>query len=346
MRKNNSGFTLGEVLICMTIVGVIMALSVQTLKIIKTSYASLGYFVFNNTQTLTRELYAGNTAKDSPQDSSIMLCKKEDGTSTYVFKPDSEVEDTGTVKCNELPANTTGTNIICRKIVEMSNTSGKIDCDNLFTAEVSDGEKEPYISDFDSKNPNFITTNGFRYYLTKRTFNSSISNDFGFRLLAVDVNGTSKPNVIDPDDDKMPPDVLTFMIMDNGEMYPLGVAADNLKVAGNKTVQYLNPKVKGYYYSYNPERTEGIPQDCYVDTQNGKRQVCNYAVVYVQNDKGNTLFSYREAFCNSLGQNKQPAYADYCYGITGNELCPPSNSDKRFDMCQVELIKPMFRYNL
>ena len=71
---------------------------------------------------------------------------------------------------------------------------------------------------------------------SKRTFNSSISNDFGFRLLAVDVNGTSKPNVIDPDDDKMPPDVLTFMIMDNGEMYPLGVAADNLKVAGNKHI--------------------------------------------------------------------------------------------------------------
>ena len=39
MNKFKKGFTLSEVLVCIVIIGVIMAMSVQTIKIVKTSYA-------------------------------------------------------------------------------------------------------------------------------------------------------------------------------------------------------------------------------------------------------------------------------------------------------------------
>ena len=38
MKNNKKGFTLGEVLVCVAIIGVIMAISVQSIKIVKSSY--------------------------------------------------------------------------------------------------------------------------------------------------------------------------------------------------------------------------------------------------------------------------------------------------------------------
>ena len=60
---------------------------------------------------------------------------------------------------------------------------------------------------------------------------------------------------------------------------------------------------------------------------------------------GLAVYTYREAFCTALGQKKKPTYTKYCDGLTGDLNCPPSTSDKRFDLCIPETIKPMFRYN-
>lgn len=346
MKKIRKGFTLGEVLICIMVIGIIFALSVQTLKIIRTSYTALSYFAFNNMQAIARELISGQTAKTT--ESSTILCRRSDGTSVHVLKPDQMEEEAGGVipSCNQLAVGS-GSNTVCKNLVEMSNTTGATNCTNLFTALISEETDEPYISDFNHLNPNYITTNGQRYYITSRAYDARISDEYGFRLIAIDLNGKSKPNTIEKSANKIPPDVITFMLMDNGEVYPLGVAADNLPITGDKTAQYLTARVKGYYYNENSERTSGIPSDCYWKTKDGTIQLCNYAVVPIKNSDTNlAIFSYREAFCASLGQNRTATYADYCYGINQNELCPPSNNEKRFDLCQVETIKPLFRYNL
>ena len=57
-----------------------------------------------------------------------------------------------------------------------------------------------------------------------------------------------------------------------------------------------------------------------------------------------STYSYREAYCKSLGA-RQSVYKTYCNGIAGHFACPPSNNEQRFDLCLVENIKPMFRYN-
>lgn len=356
MKKTKLGFTLGEILICMMIIGIIMTLSASTLVTLKSSYTSLSYFTFKNMQTAVRELYAGQTAKTTDSNSAIMMCTRSDGKSVYVLKPDDyepltdeEIKANVQIdipKCSKMASDVAkGTNTVCNLMVKMLNTTGKINCNNLYTAGFGDSDKDPSIQNLEANNPNFVTTNGQRYYLTKRTFNSSVSSEYGYRLLAVDLNGKSKPNKTNTSK-KNPPDIITFMIMDNGELYPLGVAADNMKISSKKTTNYLSSKLKGYYYSDKKDRTQGIPSDCYLKTNSGTKQVCNYAVVNVQNDNKLSIYTYREAYCKSLGLNKTSTYEKYCYGITGNELCPPSTNEKRFDMCQVETIKPLFRFNL
>lgn len=344
MDKNKKGFTLGEVLICIMVVGIIMALSVQTIKIVKTSYASLGYFAHKNVTAMARELFSGQMPGENTSD--VLLCRLTNGESTYVLKPDLLPETNALLNCRDLSTET-GTNTVCNSLAEMSNTSGKILCgsENLFTAAINDDTDEPYISDLNADNPNFITTNGQRYYITKRSFDTKISDNFGFRIIAVDLNGKSKPNSVETDSKKMPPDIIMFVLLDNGDIFPIGVAADNFNISDGRIVQYINSKVKGYYYSYDTNRTEGIPSSCFVKTTSGTKQICNFAVVYAQNDEGTSFFTYREAYCNALGTNKEPAYKNYCYGKTRNILCPPSSNEKRFDLCNVENVKPLFRYN-
>ena len=64
MSADKKGFTLGEVLVCIVIIGVIMALSMQTIKMVRTSYTSLAYFAFNTVQDMVGTIYAG----DSPSE--------------------------------------------------------------------------------------------------------------------------------------------------------------------------------------------------------------------------------------------------------------------------------------
>lgn len=353
MKNNKKGFTLGEVLVCVAIIGVIMAISVQSIKIVKSSYTSLAYFSFNTIKLMTAELYAGDLPNGKLKDadgntlpSAITKCKRSDGTIVNAIKPDNEPAQNSEIPfCSQLgQQGGSQTNVFCNSLVAMSNTVGETNCDNFASSAMNNSTQEPYIADYDYDNPNFIATNGQRYYITGWAFNSDVSPEFGYRLIGVDLNGKSAPNMTDTESTSRPPDIVTFMVMDNGEVYPLGVAADNLLQADNRIVMYLNSKAKGYYYSYYPDRTEGIPQECFLQTKDGVKQTCNYAVVYLQNDEGTSFFSYREAYCKALG-GKSSSYENYCLGITPSELCPPSSNDKRFDLCQVENVKPMFRYN-
>jgi len=377
MIRNKKGFTLGEVLVCIMIIGIIMALAVNSIRIVRSSYTSLTYFAFNNIQSMIGVLYSGGTVgtkvtrdnntkqiikvdevfTDSLMDkdgnrlpSMVAQCRRPDGMVIQVLKSDREYENNiGIPNCSDrVNSNKEARNLFCNSMVSIANTSGKTDCDNLSTPEY---DIEPYISDLDYNNPNFITTNGQRFYISKWTFNENVSTTYGYRLVAIDLNGKSGPNKSDAESSVQPQDIVTFLVLDNGEVFPLGVAADN-KIVGERRIQYLNSKVKGYYYSDDPQRTESIPQECTLKTKDGSMRVCNYAVVYLHNDKYTeegsdkkvSFFSYREAYCNAIG-DKYNAYENYCTGINPSEFCPPSTNDKTFDLCLPYNVKPLFRFN-
>lgn len=333
MRKKKAGFTLGEVLVSIMIIGIIMAISMETIKIVKSSYTSLAYYEFKNIQQIAAEMIAGimpYTEEDSAGPRTITH-RQSNGVNVQVITHDDEV--------------------FCNTLVQMSNTAGATNCDSLLTASF---DTEPYVDIDGNTAPTFLSTSGKKYYLTSRTSNSNISSEYGYRLLAVDLNGSQKPNTTRRLTREIP-DIVTFMIMDTGEIFPLGVAADNIVLPNGQSVLYLNSKLKGYYYSDITREDDesgnkkGVPSDCFMNTKDGTSQICNYAVVYIPNHTRNAnnnqaFYTYREAYCGSLG-SKQSHNGIYCDGLTPEPNCPPSESNTQFDVCRVENVKPVFRYN-
>lgn len=350
MRSNKLGFTLSEVLVSVVVIGVIMAIAVNSIKVVKASYTSLAYFAFNNVQNMVGILYSGDShdgkLKDNDDNelpSVVTQCKNSKGQVIQVLKSDSEyeVEDIPTCSSRGTEA-ATNENLFCKSLAAISNTSGKINCDNLSSIEMNG--TEPAISSLDYDNPSFITTNGQRFYISEWSKNSNVSNNYGFRLIAVDLNGTSKPNRIEVNNTGTPPDIVTFMVLDNGEVLPLGVAADNINLASGRVIMYLNSKVKGYYYTYNESRTENVAPECTKVIKGETQQTCNYAIVPLTNEKGTSFFSYRQAYCLASG-DREIVYENYCKDIPPSELCPPSTDSHVFDLCTPTNVKPMFRYN-
>ena len=263
--------------------------------------------------------------------------------------------------------------VFCSSLSAIANINGTPNCsyDSLFESSFLDNE--PYISNLNPDNPNFVTSNGQRYYISRWAKDSRVSSIYGYRLVAVDLNGKSRPNKMVNTGGPLP-DIVVFLVLDNGEVYPLSYAADNLQRDGRK-VTYINAKVKGYYFSTvdnagNPialSSRKNAPEECkakkkvkYKD-ENGveKEEIryygCNFSVVPVQTTKASAgekyFMSYREAYCLShdAGNSDIVAYTGYCSGsISKSPFCPPAltSEEKAFDKCSVETVRPAFRYNL
>lgn len=315
MKKIKLGFTLAEVMIAVLVIGVIVALSVNTIKIVKASFTATTYFEFKTIKQMAAEMSAGPTLS-GPQ-TSLNLMKDTDEN-------------------------------FCKALTNMLNLSGQANCQNTFEA---NGEN---ITISNLRNPTFITTNGRRYYLSRRVENDDISN-YGYRILAVDLNGTSRPNILDTSStadqitNRTTFDIIRFMILDNGEVFPLGVAANNINSGSGSQIIYLNSRLKGYYFGSDDNgHTGSIPANCTFKGGEITRELCNFRVVFIPKDKDTATagsYSYKEAYCASLGANKNPTVKTYCENANRQALCPPSNLETKFDMCNIENIKPMFRYN-
>lgn len=353
MKRNKHGFTLAEVLICLVVIGVIMAISVQTIKIVRASYTSLAYFEFLNIQRMAGEMIAGATPE-------IL----KDAKGMNIGFPTTSKKSPEGISYTTITDDST---VFCKFITSLSNTvgtNGDNECISLFNV-TEDTEPRLIILDKEEDkgegsawdNPTFISSSGRRYYISNYVeMGSSVSDKHGYYIIAVDLNGTQGPNTTEYDGRKVP-DIVNFMILDNGEVFPLGVAADNIKldkginqeINGKKvkerTVVYINSKVKGFYFGHDDARTTS-PRECTIKGSAGGKR-CNFGVIYApnQNATGQSFFfSYREAYCSTLG-TRESAYADYCAGQPYHTLCPPSDDEKSFDVCRVENIKPAFRYN-
>lgn len=361
MKTIKKAFTLAEVLVSMAIIGVVMAVSVQTIKIVQASYTSLAFFEFNNIKAIAGEAIGGNSGSTP-----------KDAKGNYV----SDVS----VRKGSRMVITSNNSTFCKYVTAISNVAkqkrqdGLDLCDEgtLFDVEIIDNE--PTFKDFDElepedKEPTFITNSGKFYYLSKwigpksEDSTKGVSDNYGYRLLAVDLNGKKRPNLMETYENRKIPDIVKFMIMDNGEIFPLGVAADNLQVSQiteeHKKVIYIMANVKGYYFTSKAGRSEDvIPADCkrQIADKDGKptgTKQCDFAVVNVTNpfspdNPEAIIFSYRQAYCLALG-NRSSEFTNYCNSATvsgSDNYCPPSSSDQAFDECRVRNIKPAFRYNL
>ncbi len=445
MKKYKSGFTLAEILLSMTIIGVIMALSVGSIKSVKSSYTTLAYFAHKNVVDMVGILYGGTmTSSDRTRrtgnannvtangttyhfikqiDSDaatngyyigqgkqcskyengqcvyytnqvlgvdqlkygnealqpmVTQCKINDanhkgyGKLVNVLKNDKELyAASGLCGADRASASGSSQNLFCKSLIALTNNSGSNHC-TLYKSAIQTGASEPSFTNLNPANPNFTLTNGMRVYISEWNFDASnISSIYGYRLIGVDLNGKTGPNR-EYDGSKTPADIVTFLVLDNGEVYPLGIAADNLVDKKNKTLQYLNARVKGYYFNYYKRETcsgsgdsasctkerittsdrSTIPSECLSSSLADKFK-CNFGVVPIQNSrkvvngKNITSFSYRDAICTAKNASDLE-YSSYCSGYTKSTYCPPttmSKNDGAFDMCKAETVKPVFRFN-
>lgn len=424
MKKNKNGFTLAEVLLSMMIIGVIMALSVGSIKSVKSSYTTLAYFAHKNIVDMVGVLFAGAfTTLDKEKISCVYgteyawgkkcSLKDKNGQGYYykekanqrtidqleynnaalqpvvthcklnnssrpgygkivnILKSDNE-QYASLSDCDKREDNfdETSYNLFCKSLIGLTNNSGKTGCGEegkpaLFDVSIAalpyDSErKEPVLTNIDSKfdSPNFTLTNGMRVYISKWKFDSeNVSPDYGFRVIGVDLNGKGGPNK-SYDGSQQPSDLVTFLVLDNGEVYPLGLAADNLVDKKGRNIQYINAKVKGY--QFNDKKSDGsrwerstTPSECKTSSIADKYK-CNVGVVAVKNPNkiidGNQIanFTYRQALCTA---NEDVAYKNYCKNTTAmimpkDDNCPPASSKTTgYDSCLVETVKPVFRYN-
>lgn len=374
MRKNKLGFTLGEVLVCMAIIGIIMALAAHTIKLAKSSYTAVTYHAFNNVNMMVGELIGGErNAFDSSNNklsvATTSCMRGNSGMIATILAPDYRSKYT-TPQCSvagnkdENGGDGSFEPLFCKNIVYFSNTAGKTRCDresDYLEVEFDETRNEPRIKPESMEEkwetPNFIATNGYRYYISKWAYNADVSETYGFRIMAVDLNATNGPNQLEYDPDtEVLPDIVQFLILDNGEVYPIGVAGSNVNVGTStdpRTVLYLNARVKGYNYNDDTSRTNNIPSSCIVKNTDGSTEkICNFAVLYLQLSADNSFFSYKEALCGAYEGTSNLTYTNYCTKYDGSiqyersKLCPPSTETQRVDECSVKLVKPVFRYNM
>ncbi len=276
---NKKGFSLAEILIMLVVLGIIAAIIISNNKNNTYGYNQLYSFVFNNIQKITGQLLS-------------------ESASSKLDENDSE---------------------FCTKIVEMVNISGnEINCHALTPAEIIANplaqddfyisvKETPFLGLTDTviDKPNFSLSNGQRFYLSRRIPDLP----FGYRIMSVDINGTARPNEINRD-------IVAFLVYDNGEVLPLGKAADD-KI-------YLSVTVSKY------NKSTGI--------NTGE---------YVLSESGNKFLTFREAFCKA---GLTSSFLNYCKIVGGfdkdyyvDNACL-STSPTTF--CQLRYIKTNFKVRI
>ncbi len=108
----------------------------------------------------------------------------------------------------------------------LNAVGGQESCNAFYTGTIYDPYNGLTASTIDT--PSFTLTNGQRFYLSTR-LEDPISG--GYRILAADLNGKSKPNETDKD-------IVPFALKDDGTIIPLGEPINNK--------EYLSAIVKVY----------------------------------------------------------------------------------------------------
>lgn len=299
--KNKSGFTLPEVLIMLTIIGVITAL---TITVVSTERAKFGL----NCYHLLRELQitAGSLAAQT-SDGNLYSKITEQTESTGT---DGTVTSTETTKYD-----LTNDEDFCKLFASSLNSASKLECgvNKLFNATTS----SIYFTTY-NVTPTFRLINNYSFYLSKHIPGGITSaGEFkpGYRMLAVDLNGDAKPNK--PDDD-----IIAFAIFDNGTVLPYGVAATNTRTdadGNSEYVPYFQTVIKGKNL---------VPSNVVLQEENFLKRLEKSSVAWMfpsviiknpDNVAGNGLprnLSFKDSYCKVYADQVAWYDPNYCTGYT------------------------------
>lgn len=322
MNKKKIGFTLPEILMTLVLAGFIAIVSVQAINANRTAYTSLAYYAFNNLKSAVGELIIPESQGESESEKYTHVVK-----GPYNFEERLLVSDS---------------KIFCEGMDEIMNTQGSRNCSNLYNFAAKSINDNSFLINGEEKVANFITTNGQKYYIGTHIEGDPFLNKippkngtYGYRVIAIDINGEAKPNS-SSEKGALPPDIISFAILDSGEILPLGAAADNYELNG-KTYNYLTSKINAFNFKNPDSSANNTPAFC------SKTGTCDYDKLYLKNPNNNKVgFSFRQAYCGAR-ISEDNVLKDYCPVGSIHSACPPL--DSTYDVCKQEVIKPMFRFN-
>lgn len=218
------GFSLGEVLCAMAIIGII---SVLALTIMKPSKKALKYQYINAYNALNKAYYNGLTKGYSPFSTQAV-----DGE----LPVHTDTRDTGTLQlCRGLTTfintdtvvrgtDSNGNSYDYSSTCSDSKITSELGTEFLLTDNLSRAEKEQALANKEVK-LQFTASNGMKFYISKMLGN----DDVKFYLVFVDLNGGSKPNSIEYRYNKngtvqAEPDIHAFVMLESGRVIPIGAA--------------------------------------------------------------------------------------------------------------------------
>lgn len=228
MKIKKFGFTLGEVLCALAIVGIVSAMALTSTsspekKAVKylymNAYNSLEKAYYNSTilgyNPFTEQEFRGISPvhSDSEDSGALILCR---GLTSYINTPTrSKRTINGYTEDNSTSCSST--NLI------------SLNADDDFTKLLSQNNSER--SSMESK-AQFYANNSMRFYITKMI----TYGDLKFYIVLVDVNGKKKPNSIvytykptsvesekTAEKNRIEPDIYAFAILNSGRVCPLGI---------------------------------------------------------------------------------------------------------------------------
>ncbi len=218
LRNKKFGFTLGELLVVLGIIGILTALAVTTVK--PAEKKAVKYLYMNAYNSLSKAYYNA-------------ILKG--------YNPFTEEEFDG-IAPEHSDTSDSGAEILCRGLTYWINTdTNKKTAEQDYSESCSSTKLTSELADeFLDENVQFTATNGMKFYISKM-----LGDNYKFYLVFVDTNGTRKPNSAeytfkhgktadDYDESKIDekekkareliePDIFAFAMLDTGRVCPIGI---------------------------------------------------------------------------------------------------------------------------
>ena len=214
-NNKKCGFSLAEVLICVTIAGVIATVGFST---VKPQQKATKYLYLNAYKSLARAFYNGQM----------------NGFDPFVDDANAEHSD----------EKDTGTETLCKALTSYINsTDNELDGTKDYSKSCSATKLTSELANsFTDSNVQFIASgSGMKFYLTKKL---NAGTDVPFYIIFVDINGDKKPNVythpanVDEKVKKQTPDIYAFAAIKSGRILPIGSPEYDTKLLTAKLVYF------------------------------------------------------------------------------------------------------------